>query len=148
MLYVFQSTCYSTMAVQLNIVREKHKLNRRISHLFLIFLRTQVSCLFFPLFFIPSIGALLCLVQQFKVHWENGQGMNASRQPNKCHIMEMDRNRRKIYYMVLVEHINVNMDFKRFFSSSCYGCVFTFTFIKLKFVMTRLLLPDLNVGIS
>ena len=41
--------------------------------------------------------------------------------------------------MVLVKHINVNMDFKRFFIPSCSCCVSTFTFIKLKFVMTRLL---------
>lgn len=38
---------------------------------------------------------------------------NASRPPNKCHIMEMDRNR-EIYVYGSGKHINVNMDFKRF----------------------------------
>lgn len=70
------------------------------------------------------------------------QGMSASRQPNKCHIMEMDRNR-EIYVHGSGEHINVNMDFKRFFLLVVF---MSSTFMKLKFVMTRLSRPQL-VGI-
>ena len=63
MLDVFQSTCYEK-EMQLNggkkWGREKNKLNKRISHLFSIFLCTLVSCLLF--FFLGAL--LLILVQQ------------------------------------------------------------------------------------
>lgn len=60
--------------------------------------------------------------------------------------MEMDRNRR-IYVYGSGEHINVNMDFKRFLLPVTR--LPFFAPMKLKFVMTRLSLTplQLNVGI-